>query len=62
MEGPLVTEPTTTSAVLSYKDEALQVLKEWQAEVATDRGVNATEANAAELYQINNVINMLEAI
>lgn len=57
-----MTEPTATSAVLSYKDEALQVLKEWQAEVATDRGVNATEANAAELYQINNVINMLEAI
>lgn len=47
---------------LTYKQEALLALKDWQADVAADRGVNPTEASASLLYQINNVINQLEAI
>lgn len=54
--------PNAPKAAMSYKQEALLALQDWQAEVAADRGVNATEANAAELYAINNVINQLEAI
>jgi len=48
--------------VLTYKAEALIILREWQAEVAADRGIHPTEANAAELYAINNVINTLDVI
>jgi hypothetical protein len=47
---------------VTFKSEVLAIMKEWQAEVATDRGINPTEASGSELYQINNVINMLEAI
>jgi len=57
-----MTDPKPPPAPLTYQEEALQLLKEWQADVAADRGVHATEANAAELYLINNVINQLEAI
>jgi hypothetical protein len=53
---------TEPSPPLTYKQEALLALKDWQAEVAADRGVNPTEATGAILYQINNVINALEAI
>jgi hypothetical protein len=57
-----MTEPAATATPVTYKQEALMALQDWQAEVAADRGVNPTEANATELYQINLVINQLEAI
>ena len=57
-----MTEPTPPAVPLTYKQEAMLALKDWQADIATDRGVNPTEANGALLYQINNVINALEAI
>lgn len=56
-----MTDPSPPPPV-TFKSEALDIMKEWQAEVATDRGINPTEANGSELYQIGNVINMLEAM
>lgn len=56
------TPPPAPTAPLTYKQEALLALKDWQTEVATDRVVNPTESSGALLYQINNVINALEAI
>lgn len=56
-----MTDPSPPPPV-TFKSEALDIMKEWQAEVATDRGINPTEQSGTELYQINNVINMLEAI
>lgn len=60
MTGPV--PDTSPAAPLTYKQEALLVMRDWQAEVATDRGINPTEASATLQYQINNVINALEAI
>lgn len=66
MTDPTSANPVPEDAVpagpLTYKQEALLALNDWQAEVATDRGINPTEASGAMLYQINNVINQLEAI
>jgi hypothetical protein len=57
-----MSQPLPPGPGLTFQQEALVIMREWQAEVATDRGINPTESSASELYQINNVINALEAI
>lgn len=47
---------------LTYKEEALVIMREWQADTAQDRSVSPTEDNGATLYRINQVIYMLEAV
>jgi len=47
---------------LTLKEEALVILREWQADVAQDRSVSPTEENGGTLYRINQAIYMLEAV
>lgn len=44
----------------TFRQEALDILAEWQTQIAADRAVNPTEASGAELYNLNKAIVILE--
>jgi len=56
------TPPAAPAPPVTFKSEALDVMREWQAVIAEDRGINPTEANGQEIRDINQIIYLLEAM